>query len=124
MLQNDPRSSPKNHKRTSSEKYCTWFIDCGSDIMFCIICIIAGFCSIWLKREASGGPPSILPKSAEPNPPRPPAAPVLAFPPRPPSRLLKSAEPGPPRPPVAPALVLAAGPDRVVPCAPPAGKIK
>lgn len=106
---------------------------CGSDIMLCIICIIAGFCNIWLIKETSGEPPSILPKSGEPNPPKPPAAPVLGLPARPPSKLLKSGEPNPPRPPVAPVpprppvapvLALPLGLDRVAPCALPAGALK
>uniref|UniRef100_A0A0E0R1Z2 Uncharacterized protein n=1 Tax=Oryza rufipogon TaxID=4529 RepID=A0A0E0R1Z2_ORYRU len=95
-------------------------MDCGSDMIFCIICIITGFCNIWLKEEESGEPPSKLPKSAEPNPPRPPVAPVPVLPARPPNKLLRSADPNPPRPPVAPVLALPVEPARVAPCAPPA----
>jgi hypothetical protein len=46
--------------------------------MFCIICIMVGFCKTWFKKDASEPPPSIFPKSAEPNPPRPPLAALLA----------------------------------------------
>ena len=74
-----------------------------------------------LRKEASGEPPSMLPRSADPNPPRPPAAPDLWLSARPPSKLLKSGEPNPPRLPMAPVLALLVGPDRAAPCAPPAG---
>ena len=67
--------------------------------MFCIICIMVGFCKTWFKKDASAPPPSIPPKSAEPNPPRP-------------------AEPNPPRPPLVGLLVAGAG--LAAPCAAPA----